>query len=503
MASATLADILRTISDRRKSFIVTLVLTSVLLAGLVFTWPNRYGSDGLMFVRLGRGAVSVDPTAQGSNTISLMESRRSEVVSVAQLLSSREIAERVVDTIGVNEINQPRTWIEKSVGKLTAMIPSGESDKEYDQQISREEAIQRVQSWVDVSVPKDTYTVAVFGQGSDPQLVQKVVQTMMDQYQRFHVEAHRATGSLQFFEDQVLKSRKAAMDAQAALQNTKAEMGWLSVTAAEVSLSERIGSLELRRDEAQSSFAEAESHAKALKQRLAEIEQWVPTSITKGIASKAGEDMRTALYAVQVQNSESMTKLKPSHPKYRLVQKTMAQSQGILDDEAKDREQTLEAINPVFQTLQSEFEATAARAAGLKSRYETLASSVDHANADLVRLNNDGVRLSELQRASEVAERNFMTHAKSLEEARIASALDTQELSDVSVIQNASLNLKKVGPPRLTLLVLAGMLGLLAATLQAILRQETFRPWASSPSEQRRSSSPQRQTVQLETVESL
>lgn len=510
MASATLVDIMRTISDRRKSFVLTFLLVSGLLAAMVIAWPNRYGSDGLMFVRLGRGAVSIDPTAQSSKTVSLLESRKSEVVSVARMLSSREIAERVVDQIGIEEISKPRTWVEKATNQLVGFIPSlpnsqaDSSDKEeYDAQIRREEAVKRVQGWVDISVPKDTYTVNVFGEGSDPLLVRKIVQTMMDEYQRFHVEAHRATGSLEFFEQQFAESRKQAFDAQKKLQMTKAGMGWVSVKAAEEALSNRIGSLELRRDEAQSAYAEADSHADALRSRLVQIKEWVPTSVTKGIASKAGEDMRTALYATQIQNSEAMAKLKPSHPKYRLVQKTMSENQDIFDGEDRDREQSLEAINPVFQRLQSELEATAAKAAGSKSRFETLAGAVDHANDDLVRLNEDSIRLAELQWAADVAEENFMTHAKSLEEARVAAALDTQELSDVSVIQPASLNLKKIGPPRLTLLVLASVLGLLAAALQAILRQTALPKWSQSYSDQRRNVSSQSRPFPVGPVESL
>ncbi len=505
MASATLADILRTISDRRKSFALTFLAVTAVLASLVITWPNRYGSDGLMFVRLGRGSLSVDPTAQGSKTISLLESRKSEVISVARMLGSREIAERVVENVGVEKISKPRTWIERSISTLTGLIPSGGSSKdaEYEAQVGREEAIKRIHEWVDISVPKDTYTVSVFGEGSDPRLVREIIQTLMDEYQRFHVEAHRADGSLEFFEKQVTQSRDIAMATQKQLQNTKAEMGWLSVDATEKTLSERISSLELSRDNAQSAFAEADSHARALKERLSQIDQWIPTSITKGIASKAGEDMRTALYQSQIQSSEAMAKLKPSHPKYRLVQKTMAESQDIFDDEKQDREQTLEAINPVYQKLQSEYEATLAKSAGLKARYETLASSVDHANADMVRLNRDAVKLAELKWQTDVAEKNFLAHSKSLEEARISAALDSQELSDVSIIQPASLNLKKTGPPRLALLVMAGILGLLAAAFQAILRHESFRNWTGDFSPPARGGSPQGNPIPAGSMDSL
>ncbi len=486
MASATIVDIVRTISDRRKSFIATFLITTAALAALVIAWPNRYASDGLMFVRLGRGAVSIDPAAQSSKSVSLMESRQSEVVSVAHMLRSREIAERVVEKIGLDEINKPRTWVEKSASTLTSFIPNlpgstnTAEDEAYDAQINHEEAANRVQEWVDVSVPRDTYTVSIVGEGTDPILVQQIVQQMMDEYQRLHVEAHRATGSLKFFEDQVASSQRTAIETQHQLQSTKAKMGWPSIASAEKSLAERINLLELKRDEASSALAEADAHAQALGRQLASVQQWVPTLVTKGIANKAAEDMRTALYAAQIENSEALSKLKPSHPRYKLVQKTLAEGQEIFDEEKLDREQSQEAINPVFQAMQTELEATIAKAAGLKSRYESLVTAVESANDDLVRLNTDGIELAQLKWASSVAEENFMIHSKSLEEARVSAALDNEELSDVTVIQPATLNMKKVGPPRLALLVLSMVLGLLVAALQAILRQTAIPKWAET-----------------------
>ncbi|NND99026.1 MAG: exopolysaccharide biosynthesis protein [Pirellulaceae bacterium] len=503
VTSTTLADLVGSIRRRIGSVIVTGIVLSVLLAVLVMAWPNRYVSDGMMYVRLGRGALAVDPTAQGAKTISLMESRQSEVISIAKMLSGREIAERTAKQVGVEEINRPRHWVDKAkrrIAKVQSRLGSatigsegprdqadGLSSSQYAEQIQLENAVKKVQNWVDVSIPKEGHTVSVFGQGTDPVLVQTIVQTLMDEYQRYHVEAHQAKGSLKFFEQQVAESRMKATEAERALQDAKSEMGWLSAASAEDAMKERIVRLELLRDEAQSAYADAQSHANALKNRLAELEQWVPTEVTKGIASQAGDNMRTAFYEKQVESSEAIAKLKPTHPRYKMMQKVMSQSQSILDAEGKEREETLEAINPIYQSVQSEYEVTMAKAAGLKSRFDTLSESVQRAQQDMVRMNSDAVTLSNLKWQSEIAQQNYLAHAKSLEESRIADELDAQQMSDVAVIQNASLNLQKSGPPRLMLLVLACVVGLMIGVLQAIMRDT---PVASSSA--RTSSEPSR-----------
>ena len=89
---------------------------------------------------------------------------------------------------------------------------------------------------------------------------------------------------------------------------------------------------------------------------------------------------------------------------------------------------------------------------------------------DLQRLNGDATRLAELTWEAELAEETYREHARSLEEARVNSALDDLQMSDVSVIQDATLNLKKSGPMRGLLAVVGLLLGLSLGLLQAILR---------------------------------
>ncbi|MCA9138598.1 MAG: hypothetical protein KDB00_17625, partial [Planctomycetales bacterium] len=164
----TPADLIRGIFSRLPSVIfVTLVVTAIAL-GVLVVWPNHYSSDGLMYVRLGRGALSVDPTAQnsGSSGVSVQETRSSEVLSIAEMIASREIAERVVNEIGAELINQPRSWFDRAGEQLQQYLPErpvtppeGLSIQQYEEQIQREDAVKKIQKWLVVSTPKNGYTV--------------------------------------------------------------------------------------------------------------------------------------------------------------------------------------------------------------------------------------------------------------------------------------------------------------------------------------------------------
>ena len=104
--------------------------------------------------------------------------------------------------------------------------------------------------------------------GNDPMLVQSIVQAVMDEYGSYHVEAHQASGSLEFFENQVAESRAAALETRKELPDAKNQMGWLSVESAEKTLRERIVQLEISLDDAESALAESQSNTDELKRRI-------------------------------------------------------------------------------------------------------------------------------------------------------------------------------------------------------------------------------------------
>lgn len=481
-AALTPADLLKGVLTRWPSVLASTFVVSMLAVAILWLTPNKYASDGLMYVQLGRAALKVDPTAQnsGASGVSVQETRSAEVLSVADMIGSHEIAERVVDAVSAEEINRSRTWIDRGRDMIqewrpesNGPLPGEMTQEEYDAQINREKAIKRVRNWMGVDVTKNGYTVSVSTGGPDPLLVQSITQAVLNEYQRYHVEAHRADGSLEFFEQQVDLSRQAAIDARGSLQKARAEMGWLSVESAEETLRERIISLEASLDAANGAYAEASQRRDSLRTQLEQTKAWIPTEVTKGMPNVAGDAMRTELFAEQVLESEDLATLKPDHPRFRLLQEKMRRSSEIVVDEGGMREQSIEAVNPVRLELEREYTLASASAAGLQSKCESLRQSLLDVNESLQRLNRDAVTLARLRWQAEIDEGTLLGHAKSLEEARIIHELDSKHMSDVTIIQDASLNLKKIGPARGMLAAVGVLLGLTLGALQALLRDTT------------------------------
>ncbi|QDS95600.1 Chain length determinant protein [Roseimaritima multifibrata] len=509
-ADLTPADLVRTVRSRLPSVLLTAFVVTCLVALALLAMPNRYSSEGMLFVRLGRGSVSLDPTSTTTATVSLQESRRAEVASVREMLDSRIIAERVVDAIGPDEFLKPRTRISKSIKNLLTFLPSRElssygemSGEAYEKAIEREEAIAKLQSQTSVSIPDNSYNVVIRVELDDPFLARDAVEHALDIYHQDHIQAHSVSGSLDFFEQQCAESLQASLAAQRNLRDAKNRMQILSSDSQERTLQERIAKLELAYDETTAELSRVTAEKNGLIAQRDLLEEWIPTEKTSGVANQAGDGMREALYDLEIQEREALSRLNPSHPKYKAMQKQVVKSAEIVQGQKEDRPLTVESLNPIRLTLASSVMSNEGVIAGLKAKLVSIENNLETSQEALAKLNNDAVELSELTWIANIAEANHLKHSTSLEEARMLAALDQNGMSDLSVVQPASLMLKKTGPQRSMLLLIGGVLGLCLGTLQALIRTPPAPPAPSlgNPKQdnQHHDPSPPETTVSAET----
>ena len=84
--------------------LLTFLLVLSLAASAIIFLPRTYISEAIIFVRLGRESVSLDPTATTGSTVQVLESRESEVNSIRDMLTSRAVMEAIVDKMGANVV---------------------------------------------------------------------------------------------------------------------------------------------------------------------------------------------------------------------------------------------------------------------------------------------------------------------------------------------------------------------------------------------------------------
>jgi uncharacterized protein involved in exopolysaccharide biosynthesis len=113
----------------------------------------------------------------------------------------------------------------------------------------------------------------------------------------------------------------------------------------------------------------------------------------------------------------------------------------------------------------------AAEEESLQSRQASLAELLRGVAADVLKLDLNERELQAIQRDRAEAERNYQAFRTKAEEQRLANELDEMKVSNVSVIQGATVPTKHARPRTGVNLVLGAAFGILTALLYAILAE--------------------------------
>jgi uncharacterized protein involved in exopolysaccharide biosynthesis len=462
----------------RWSAIVITSLLFPLLMLVVFLIPVKYDSTARLLVRLGRGAVSIDPTANLSQTVSLLESRLGQVNSVKELLSSREIAERVTKKVGIDRVLQPHGLVEETLDtvlgsvlpKASVRITGNLSPDEVDRQLELEEAYKKFANNLTLKSEKDAYTIEVSMRTGDPFLSRDLMRNLVDEYQRFHVESHQSVGSLAFFENHAREAQQRAMAAQNALRDAKTARGIVDLGGAKGTLVSSIAALRQSKLSAESELAFSEAELKNLEQQIATLPANIESEVTRGIPNLAGSGMRQRLYELEVSYEDLASKVTDDHPRMLALKDQLKSAAEIAKTTEGEQPQTVEAVNPIRQHLELSHKTTTAKAFGTRTKLAAIESQLEQSNRELSELNKFEVELNQLTWEANLAESEYMRASSARSTARQIAELDNQNLSEISIVQPATLSLKKSTPKRSILSVLAMMLAIATGFGQAIIR---------------------------------
>jgi uncharacterized protein involved in exopolysaccharide biosynthesis len=93
---------------------------------------------------------------------------------------------------------------------------------------------------------------------------------------------------------------------------------------------------------------------------------------------------------------------------------------------------------------------------GLTARRETIENNLGKLNQQLKTLNAQEVEIVDLEREVQFLETKYRTYVQSTEQTRIARELEQQQITNISVIQHATQNVKASSPRKALSLLIGG-----------------------------------------------
>ena len=335
------------------------LIVMTLVVALLLVVPRKYESVGIFYVRFGRGAMTLDPTATTSKTITIQESREAEINSIGDVLASRGLIEKVVDKVGVDRILETGKGPWSEILKMPSMPSFSAASREesvddgmdYATLVRREKAIRKLIENIWIKPTRRAATISVTCRAETPRLARDIVAALMDIYLDVHIEANRTDGAYDFFVEQFAIQDNRVNELTHQIRNFKNDINITSIEGERASLQEQINVLDRRIIEAGGEMAAAEKRVQMLQNQHDALNDNLVTEVVDGHAHEGTDLMRDRLYQLEMNVNKLLVDYTPTHPKVVSAKQELREARELYAQQPDDRKQITKAVNPTKMSL--------------------------------------------------------------------------------------------------------------------------------------------------------
>lgn len=424
--STTPRDLLAVVFRRRRLILISFL--GIFTAAILF-WSlilDRYDAQMLILVDHGERTNPVVTPGPNAPPDTKGDVTEEEMNSEVTLLQSQELLEQVVVACGLD--SKPGSLMSKIVG---------------DRNLSREEkitkAVRSLANKLDVEVVKRTNIISVSYPSSDPQLAAQVVRTLSEVYLKKHAAVHRPTGQADFFQKQTEQYRKGLSQAEEQLVSFTRGEGVVSAQLEKEAALQKLSDFEAAQGQTQAAIAETQQRIRALESQVGALSPRLTTQVRTSDSAQLLQQLKATLLNLELKRTELLTKFEPDYRLVKEVETQIAQTRDAVAaaEKAQWREETTDR-DPNFELVREELSKAQAELAGLEARAGAIAQTVRTYQAKARLLQERGIVQQDLIRNASTAEENYMLYLRKHEEARIADALDTRHIMNVTIAQAAT-----------------------------------------------------------------
>jgi uncharacterized protein involved in exopolysaccharide biosynthesis len=465
----------------RHKWKVTIFFLAVVATVTVGTFLSTeiYKAEAKLLVRIGRESVTLDPTATTGQVIAIGQSRDSEINSELEILKSRELAGKVVDALG------PKSFLEEPDEGILDPAASKEPPQERSRELrrifgwpisrlqeflieagistplsDREKALIKLGKNLEIETQKNSNILFLSYEAPSAQFAQTVLGRLIDFYNDKHLVIHRTGGSYDFFNRQADQLRGQVAGVEDELKKLKSKTGVSSLEEQKKILMARIGALQTEAESNQAALAISKVKVQDLKEKLAGISPTLVTQETKGSGNYGADLMRARLYELQIKEQDLVSRYSGDSRPVQEIRRQIAEAQALLAKEEPTRTQVTTGINTTHQQLNLDLIKEMGNLSSLEAKSRVLKTQLIGGQAELQELNNTEVKMVNMQRELSLVDAKYRKYSESLEQARIDQAMETNKISNISVVQAATASMKPIRPRKALNLALGLFLGI-------------------------------------------
>jgi uncharacterized protein involved in exopolysaccharide biosynthesis len=448
-------DVLR-VAFRHKWLILSVfAIVSVAGAGFVMTIPNVYQSEGRMMLRDQRSALAIDPAKEGLVTGS-ERFGSGTAISESAILSSPDLADEVAKAIG------PERVLSLPAGKTIAMAFAKAADPADAAQKSAAKVLQK-----SMTIQADGQIISVLYTHTDPLTAHDILDKILTTYQTRHIAAYSSSASPELL-------RAKAEELRLELDTKKDELANYQTKHNVTSVIRERELVEAQLKAFEADLAKARVDKDASKAKISLLE---PALKSRGGDIKIGpsEVLNPDVLALEDQLRDL------SAEKIRL------EAKYVDSPELRANRTQIDAVHAKIKTLPAtvprQLGGASAADPGLLlenarveygsfvAREESLTKELEKAQArlrDLRQSESDGMNLeTEVKHLTD----RYWASVSGLDQAEQSAALDRERVSNVSVVQPATVPNEPIAPRRTRMIAMILFAGLATGLGLAFVRE--------------------------------
>lgn len=411
----------------RYSRLWVFVVLCVIAITVVFVLlvPKQYQSEMSILVQNARGDYQITPQ-KTTSTIEVNGVTEEQINSEIQVLRSRGLAEAVVD---------PK-WNPEAVNQMDPAAVK-----------AHERAVADFMKHLSVDMVRKSNVIQVTYTASSPKVATDMLQRLLAAFMAKQSDLGHPPGTYKFFASEASRY-KSQLDA------AQQQLAQYQQAHQIVSLSDREQMLDRQIADAQTQLRNTDSQIGAMTDRLntqtAELKHVSPRQQTEEQVAQNSYSvgqLNTMLAALKNKRTNLLTKFTPTDRLVRETNKQIADTQSALNRAEQLRSQQRSTnVNPVWQQVTGAIVRNEAERQALKAQHNALTKQISQLQSTLSGVEGSTVQFTTLHQKVVELTNNYQLYAQKRDEARMADAMDSDNLLNVAVAQAPTFSLMPSRP---------------------------------------------------------
>jgi polysaccharide biosynthesis transport protein len=319
---------------------------------------------------------------------------------------------------------------------------------------------------VRVASVRDTNVIEVAVQSSDPEMAARVADIMLSQYLEHTslLSLQEIKQARQFVQKEARKAQQKLQDAEDTLLTFRNANRVAQLTAEQQNHTQELVDLEEKSRETQNNIVRVQAQIHKVQTQLAREPR--ERVVFKSHENPRVDALQTKLAEAMVERATLLKSYRPGHLKVRAVDASIASLRTQLAAEPLEVRVPLHESNERYEKLLDRLDGYQTDLDGLQAQRAELEPQLSEQRQRLNQLGPWEVRLSQLERNRDMAEKSYLNLAGKLQDLQIR---ENARRSNARIIENAVLPTAPVRPRKATNITVSLFLGVLLGCCLAFL----------------------------------